>query len=65
VCQSGLPTLIPLAIKLSKIHVILEKGNQPNQRNKKEYDVFHKCKDIKTIYFLWAKIMKSDTSGIH
>ncbi len=49
VCQSGLPTFIPPVIKLSKIHVILEKGNQPNQRNKKEYDVFQKCKEIKAI----------------
>jgi hypothetical protein len=55
VCQSGLPTFIPPVIKLSKIHAILEKGNQPNERNKKEYDVFHKCKRLKQYNFCGLK----------
>jgi hypothetical protein len=56
---SGLPTFILPTPKLSKIHVILEKGN------KYIYDNSSKCKEIWVTQFPWAKMMKSDIGEIH
>jgi hypothetical protein len=52
-----LPTFIFPTPKLSKIHVILRKGN------KYIYDISSKCKEIWATQFPWAKMMKNDTKA--
>jgi hypothetical protein len=67
VCLGGLPTFLPLvAPNLYEIQVLADKEDeQLLKKSKKNYDVFHKCRNIWATQFSWVQMFKSDFGEIN